>query len=224
MTIPSLQVPPTKKGPRNHSKDAVDTVENLDTKQLIVPTRKPTKTGARNQKTHQKKQHGKGDSKGKGHLDMSKIKCFNCGEYGHFAHDCPKAHDNANIAQETEQKGKSESMLDLDSTSESEECTMVCMELQYEDASEDEVVYSDQGISTEEYEKATYGNLTKTQSEEEDKVKCTVVQQANDSVILERKRRRLNKNDPDKKSDDYNQGDAPINKRSTGNSINKLTL
>ena len=97
---------------------------------------------------------------------MSKIKCFNCGGYGHFARDCLKARDNANIAQESEQKGKSESMLDLDSTSVSEECAMVCTKLQYEDASDDEVVYSDQGINKEEYEKATYGDLTKTQSEE----------------------------------------------------------
>ena len=77
----------------------------------------------------------------------------------------------------------------VDSTSLSEECALVCTELQYEDASEDEVVYGDQGICTEEYEKTTYGDLTKTQSEEEDKVKCTVAQQANDSVMLERKRR-----------------------------------
>ena len=60
-----------------------------------------------------------------------------------FARDCPKAHDNANIVQESEQKGKLESMLDLDNISVREECAMVCTEPQYEDASEDEVVYRD---------------------------------------------------------------------------------
>ena len=53
-----------------------------------------------------KKQHGKGDTKGKRYLDMSKIKCFNCGEYGHFAHDCLQARNNTNIARECEQKDK----------------------------------------------------------------------------------------------------------------------
>ena len=72
---------------------------------------------------------------------------------------------------------------------------MVCMELQYEDATKNEVVYGDQGINTEEYEKATYGDLMKTQSEEEDDVKCTVAQRANDSMKLERKRRCLSEND-----------------------------
>ena len=95
---------------------------------------------------------------------MSKIKCFNCGEYGHFARDCPKACNNANIARESEQKGKLESMLDLDSTSVCEECVMVCTELQYEDADGEQIVYRDHGINTEEYEKATYGDFMKTQS------------------------------------------------------------
>ena len=200
----------------------MDTVENLDTKQLIVPIKKSNQNKGLKSKTHQKKkQLVRGDSKGKGHLDMSKIKCFYCGEYGHFACDCPKACDNANIAQESEQKGKSESILDLDSTSVSEECAMVCTKLQYEDASKDEVVYGDQGISTEEYEKATYDDLMKTQSKEEEEVKCNVAQRANDSVILERKKRRLSKEDPDKKSDDCNQSDASINKLSTVNSINE---
>ena len=115
--------------------------------------------------------------------------CCNGGEYGHFARDCPKARDNANIAQESEQNGKSESMLDLDNISVCEECAMICTELQYEDASEDEVVYRDQGINTEEYEKATYGDLMKSRSDEENEVRCTVAQRANDSVILERNKR-----------------------------------
>ena len=101
---------------------------------------------------------------------------------------------------------------------------MVCTELQYEDASENEVVYGDQGINTEEYEKATYGDLTKTQSEEGDDVKCTVAQQANDRVILERKRRRRSENDPNKKSENYNQSEAPINEMSIVNSINESML
>ena len=81
----------------------------------------------------------------------------------------------------------------------------------------------DQGVSTEEYKKATYDDLMKTQSKEEDEIKCTVAKRANDSVILERKRRRLSENDPNKKSDNYNQSDASINKRSTVNSINEST-
>ena len=154
---------------------------------------------------------------------MSKIKCYKCGEFGHFARDCLKARDNANISQESEQKGKLESMLDLDNISVREECAMVCTELQYEDTSEDKVVYGDQGINTEEYEKATYGDLMKTQSEEENEVKCTVAQQANDSVILERKKRRFNNNDPEEKTDDNNQCDTLISGKGTENSINEIT-
>ena len=154
---------------------------------------------------------------------MSKIKCYNCREFGHFARDCPKARDNANIAQESEQNGKSESMLDLYNISVREECAMICTELQNENASEDEVVYGDQGINTEEYEKATYGDLMKSQSEEENEVKCTVAQRANDSVILERKKRRLNNKNPDEKTDDDNQCDTPISEKSAENTINELT-
>ena len=69
-----LQAPPTRKIPRKHSKDIEDTLGNLNIKQLIVPTRKATKNKGQKAKPQQeKKQYGKGDSKGKGHLDMSKI-------------------------------------------------------------------------------------------------------------------------------------------------------
>ena len=90
---------------------------------------------------------------------MSKNKCFNCGEYGHFAHDCPKASDNANIAQESEQNCILETLLDMDSTCVCKKCVMVCTELQYEDVDEDQIVYGGQGINEEEYGKPTYGNL-----------------------------------------------------------------
>ena len=50
--------PPTEKGPRKPSKDVVATVENLDTKQLTVPTRKAIKTRARNRKISKRKNSG----------------------------------------------------------------------------------------------------------------------------------------------------------------------
>ena len=82
-------------------------------------------------------------------------------------------------------------------------------------------MYGDQGINTEEYEKAIYGNLMQTQSDEENEVKCTVAQRANDSVILERKKRRFNYNDPEEKSDNNNQCDTMISDGGTENSINE---
>ena len=47
--------PSNKKGQRKHLKDAVGTVEILDTKQLIVPTRKATKIRARSRKLNKSK-------------------------------------------------------------------------------------------------------------------------------------------------------------------------
>ena len=99
---------------------------------------------------------------------------------------------------------------------------MVCTEPQYEDTSEDEVVYGDQGINTEEYEKTIYGNLMQTQSDEENDVKCTVAQRANDSVILERKKRRFNHNDPEENSGNYNQCEMMISDAGTEKSINEM--
>ena len=66
--------PSNKKGPRKLSKDVVATVENLDTKQLIVPTRKAIKTRARNRKTRKRKNSGvKGTPKAKDILICQKL-------------------------------------------------------------------------------------------------------------------------------------------------------
>ena len=159
--------PSNKKGPKKAFKGRCGYCGEFRHKPTDCPNQKRNPKKGQKSKTQQKK---KQHVKGKGHLDMSKIKCSNCGEYGYFTHDCPKACNNANIAKESEQMDKSESMLDLDSTSASEECVMVCTELQYEDASKDEVVYGDQGIRVEEREKATYSDLTKPKAKKKMKL------------------------------------------------------
>ena len=70
--MPSSQANLTRKIPRKLLRDIVGNMGSLDTKQLIVPRRKATKTRAKKLKMSTKKQSTKGDSKGKGHRDMPK--------------------------------------------------------------------------------------------------------------------------------------------------------
>ena len=98
---------------------------------------------------------------------------------------------------------------------------MMCMEVQYEDGDEDPVVYGDQGVSTEEHNKAMYGELTKTQSEEEEEVKYNVALCTNDIISLEKKRRQLNKTTPDENIPDISQSDISINENPTRNTFNR---
>ena len=191
---------PNKKKPKKQFKGHCGYCGEFGHKAADYPNKKSNQNnGQKGKSEHEKKQSTKGDHKGKEHKNMLKIRCFNCGEYGHYACDCLKPHDNANNAQESEQNKKLENMMDLDNSSVSKECAMMCMEVHCEDGDEDLIVYGDQGVSTEEHDKAMYGELMKTKSKEENEIRYNVALCANDSVSLEKESRQLNKNMPDKK-------------------------
>ena len=127
---------------------------------------------------------------------MSKIKCYNCGEMGHFARDCQKPRENANIGRENEQNRKFGKLMDLGDNSVCEECATICTDVYSDEEYKDIIVYGDQGISTKTYDKETYGDLLKTDSDEEPVIKYNVALCIQDSVSLEKKRRRLNRDIP----------------------------
>ena len=75
--------PSNKKGPKKAFKGCCGYCGEFGHKAADCPNKKSSQIKGQKSKTHQKKkQHGKGDSKGKAHLDMSKIKCFNVENMG----------------------------------------------------------------------------------------------------------------------------------------------
>ena len=115
---------------------------------------------------------------------------------GHFARNCPKPRENANLARENEQNNNFGNWLDLGDNSVCEECAMICTDVYSTDESEGMIVYGDQGISSENYDEDTYGDLLNTDSDDEQVNKYDVALLATDSVSLEKKRRRLNRDIP----------------------------
>ena len=82
-------------------------------KAVDCPNKKSNQNKGFKWKPSQKKMYNtKREYKCKGHTDLSKIKCYNGGEYGHYACDCPKPHDNANIVKENEQNKEFANMMD----------------------------------------------------------------------------------------------------------------
>ena len=115
---------------------------------------------------------------------------------GHFARNCPKPRENANLARENERNSNFANLMDLGDSSVCEECAMICTDVYSNDESEDMIVYGDQGISSEKYDEDTYVDLMNTDSDDEQVIKYNVALLAKDSVSLEKKRRRLNRDIP----------------------------
>ena len=75
-----------KKTPKKAFKGHCGYCGEFGHKSADCPTKKSNQNmGSKGKNEHKKKHNTKGDHNGKGHRYMSKMKCFNCGEYGHFA-------------------------------------------------------------------------------------------------------------------------------------------
>ena len=189
--------PAKKKGQKAQFKRRCGYCGEIGHKAANCPDKKSKKKeDSQDKSDKQETQKPKKDGKGKDKRDMSKIKCYNCGEMGHFARNFPKPRENANIARESEQNRNFGKLMDFGDSSVCEECAMICTDAYSDEEYESVIVYGDQGISTKTYDEETYQDLLKSDSDEEPIVKYNVALCVKDSVSLEKKQRRLNRNTP----------------------------
>ena len=114
-------------------------------------------------------------------------------------------------------------MMDLGDSSVCKECAMICTDIYSDNKDEDIVVYGDQGISSTKYEEDMYGELMNTHSNEEKNIKYNMALCEQDSVSLEKKQRRLNRDIPSENVHNISQSNSTINETNPEKAINKET-
>ena len=180
--------PAKKKGHKKQFKGQCGYCGEFGHKAANCPNKKSNqKEGSKDKSEKKETQEPKMDSKGKGKTDMSKIKCYNCGEMCHFAWDCPKPRKNTNIAQDNELNRNLTELMDLGDSSVCEECAMICTDVYSDEEYKEMVVYGDQGITSRKFDEDMYGKLMNTDSDEEQTIKYNVALCTQDSVSLEKK-------------------------------------
>ena len=98
---------------------------------------------------------------------------------------------------------------------------MICTDNYSDEEYKDIIVYRDQGISTKTYDEETYGDLLKTDSDEEPVVKYNVALCVQDSVSLEKKQRRLNRDVPSEDESQLSLSHNAINRTGNEAALNK---
>ena len=110
--------PAKTKGQKKQFKGRCGYCGEIRHKAAYCPHKKSKKNEDSQDKSDKKEmQKPKKDSKGKGKTDMTKNKCYNYGEMGHIARNCPKPCENTNLAQENEQNSKFAELMDLGDSS-----------------------------------------------------------------------------------------------------------